>query len=470
MADLLKITTPLIHKQAVPSAASSTDPTVPFHLSDVAPITKPQGKNGAMGQSTGTLVQEEPASILTTLLKDPGVTVSFLRNIAMLQEMISLLPANNHAVTHEIRQLYEQLLIRPDRIVPELILQEKASTRFKGDLFDFLRELAGSQASPDIRAGVANLLKALNGALGKKEILDSVANNLQSLSRNLSASPILVKQIDHLAARFRQDDASANFTELKQKTLQLMHDVESSILYTPAMAKAIPLIIYNLSRFQDNPDCLHEALQALLALLKDHDSKAALLSRMKTFQIQEDNFRRLDQDSKVMKALTELIGTPAEEEASVLLNSEKIDSIIKSLLSSPCNYTPLLHFVIPVQAQGLKAFAELWIDPQDDRKTSSADHDLRSRPMHVLIVFDIEEIGQFEAELHLAGETVDLTLLCPPDHVQAYATGYDNIRSALAASNYQPGEIRIGRLERIRSLMEVFQSLVYKRTGVNVKI
>jgi hypothetical protein len=469
MADLLKITTPLIHKQAVQSAAQAADPTVPFHLSDVSPITKPQGKNGSMGQSTGTLIKEDGPSILVSLLRDPAVTICFLRNITMLQEMISLLPANNHAVTQEIRQLYERLLISPDRIVPELILQENAATRFKGDLFDFLRELEGTPASPDIRTGVANLLKALNGALSKQEILNSVANNLKYLSRELSASPVLAKQIEHLATRYRQTDASVNFPELKQKTLHLMHEIENSILYSPKIAKAIPMVMYNLSRFQDNPDCLREALQMLLNQLSRFESKTDLVSRMKAFSIPETKDVEQKEDSKVMEALAGLIGSHAEEEASGILNSEKIDSIIKSLLSSPCNYTPLLHFVIPVQVQGLRSFAELWIDPQDDSKAGRHDDALRKN-IHVLIVFDIEGIGQFEAEMHFFRKTIDLTLLCPPAHVQTFAACRNNILQALTAADFHPGEVYIGRLERIRSLIEVFQSLAYKRVGVNVKV
>lgn len=469
MADLLKITTPLIHKQAVQSATQAADPTVPFHLSDVSPITKPQGKNGSMGQSTGTLIKEDGPSILASLLRDPAVTVCFLRNITMLQEMISLLPANNHAVTQEIRQLFEQLLISPDRIVQELILQENAATRFKGELFDFLRGLEGSASSPDIRTGVTNLLKALNGALSKQEILNSVANNLKYLSGELIASPVLAKQIEHLAIRYRQMDAAANFPELKQKALQLMHDIENSILYSPKIAKTIPMVIYNLSRFQDNPDCLHDAVQTLLNQLNRFESKTDLVSRIKAFSIPEKKDGQQKDDSKVMKALAGLIGSHSEEAASGILNSEKIDSIIKSLLSSPCNYTPLLHFVIPVQVKGLRSFAELWIDPHNEGKASQHEDKLRKN-IHVLIVFDIEGIGQFEAEIHFFSDTIDLNLLCPPDHVQSFAARRDNILKALTAANFHPGEVYIGQLERIRSLMEVFQSLAYKRAGVNVKV
>lgn len=66
------------------------------------------------------------------LLKDPAVTVNYLKNIYMLEEIISLLPVNNNTMTQEIRQLFNALLIKPDDIVGELVDQEYASTLFKG--------------------------------------------------------------------------------------------------------------------------------------------------------------------------------------------------------------------------------------------------------------------------------------------------------------------------------------------------
>ena len=68
------------------------------------------------------------------LLKDPAVTVNYLKNIYMLEEIINLLPVNNNTVTQEIRQLFDALLIDPDHIVDELVDQEYASTLFKGEL------------------------------------------------------------------------------------------------------------------------------------------------------------------------------------------------------------------------------------------------------------------------------------------------------------------------------------------------
>lgn len=50
----------------------------------------------------------------------------------------------------------------------------------------------------------------------------------------------------------------------------------------------------------------------------------------------------------------------------------------------------------------MKAFSELWIDP-DDREASAKDGGDGSH-IHILITFDIEGIGQLEAEFMVSGK------------------------------------------------------------------
>jgi len=469
VADILKITTPLVSKNVIQPSKQTTDPTIPFNLGDVTKVIKPQGGSELLSQNSGTLVNDEAPSILANLLKDPAVTVSFLKNIFMLQEMIALLPANNNTVTEEIQQLFGQLLISQDLIVPELVRQENSSTAFKGGLFNFLRKLSMDAPSPETKAGIANLLKALNGALSKRDILDSIANGLQFLSKELLASPTLAKQLDLLSANFRQKEAIGKFSDLKQETLSLLHEVEGSILYSPKIAKIVPIIIYNLSRFQDNPDFLRESINDLLMIMDNKEQKAELVALLKESSLPIDNFSSEEKHSKVMRVLAEIIGKQTGDPAINIMNSDKIEKIIHSLLSSPCNFTPLLHFVIPVQFEGIRSFAELWIDPNSGEKTDLS-KDGFSENVHMLIVFDIEGIGQFEAELFLVRQMIRFTLLCPPAYLTEFLEAKPRFVKALAGSSYRFSEISIAKLDQVRSLMEVFKSLPYRRTGVNVKI
>ena len=97
--------------------------------------------------------------------------------------------------------------------------------------------------------------------------------------------------------------------------------------------------------------------------------------------------------SRIMDTLAKIIAKQDRETPMNSLNGEKIEKIITSLLSSPCNYTPLLHFVIPVDYQGMKAFSELWIDPKDEGRNGEPGS-REGGHVHVLITLDVPGVDQ----------------------------------------------------------------------------
>ena len=466
MADLLKISTPLLDKTPIqPSKQPAADPSVPFQLTELAKVIKTDPQNSLLQQNNGMVPKDEMPSILMNLLKDPSVTVGFLKNIFMLEEIISLLPVNNTTLTQEIEQLFAQLLVPPEGIAAELVRQETASSSFKGELFDFLRNILKDMPKPEMRFAVSNLLKSLNGQRTRASILQSVANSLGFLSENLSGNANLSEKLQQLAVALRLPDAPAAFTPLKDEILAALKEVQDSILYTPKLQKIVPLIIYNLSRFQDNPDFLNEAVGTLISALDGEEQKELVSALLRKEILLSPGKNAVP--SKVMDVIAKIIGREAAEEELSLLGAEKLEKIVHSLLSSPCNYTPLLHFIIPVEYEDMRSFAELWVDPNsEEAKMAGAGDDC----IHVLVVFDVEGIGRFEAELFTKGMSMVLSLLCPAAYVPAFKGLETTLARVVGTTGYTLRETSIGKLERQRSLMDVFKTLPYKRTGIDVKI
>ena len=86
-----------------------------------------------------------------------------MKNIYLLQELIKLLPVNNKPLTQEIQQLFDQLMVAPEDIADEMMRQENASTSFKGEMFDFLRELLSQNPKQEgLRQATVYFLKAFN--------------------------------------------------------------------------------------------------------------------------------------------------------------------------------------------------------------------------------------------------------------------------------------------------------------------
>jgi hypothetical protein len=88
----------------------------------------------------------------------------------------------------------------------------------------------------------------------------------------------------------------------------------------------------------------------------------------------------------------------------------------------------------------------------------------------MLLVFDIETVGQFELEIFSRDKNLELSLLCPENYTDIFMEASSSFRECVKFSEYSIKEIKIGKLEKSRSLVQVFKTLPYKRTGINVKI
>lgn len=163
MADMLRITTPITNKNVVQPTKEHVDSnTLPFDMQDTSKIIKTTADSELLKQNNGNIDKDTAPTLLMDLLKDPSVTVSFLKNIFLLQEIVSLLPLNNQPITEEIENLFNALLVKPEDIEKEMIRQENSSTSFKGELFNFLRDVLNEQKGNDAKQAVATLLKAMN--------------------------------------------------------------------------------------------------------------------------------------------------------------------------------------------------------------------------------------------------------------------------------------------------------------------
>lgn len=471
MADILRITTPLVNRTQGMEPKGDMALNGQFDLQQIAKVVKTNPQTELLKQNNGMVEREETSALLMNMLKDPAVANATLKNIFALQEMIKLLPVHNRTFTEEIEQLFKQLMIQPDEIGGELQRQEFDSSSFKGELFDFLRaELEAHPGQNDLQSATLNFLRSLTLTASRQEILGSVANDLQFLSGAVAPSKALSAALAQLASQFRAEDAPERFTDLKGQALALFGQLEDSLLFSPKLEKVVSIALYNLSRFNDNPHYLRESTAMLLSQLHGDDKREALTRMLHGFldEVPEGAAKSGGRTS-VMDVLAKILETQLRDEDLVLVNAEKMEKIIHSLLSSPCNFTPLLHYVIPVQYQDTQAFAEIWINPhgnEDDRSRRGGDEEA----VHMLLVFDIAGIGHMELELYVQNNMVDFSLLCPPAYVAAYKTMESDLRRSIRNTEYQFGDIRFDKLERPRSLMDVFKSLPYKRTGVDVRI
>lgn len=489
MSDFLRITTPLVNKNQAVAPKPGIESAGVLNVASATKVLQTHNQSEILKQNNG-LLEEGTPTLLLNLLKDPGVTATYLQNIGMLEELYKLLPANNKTVTAEIENVFDALLLSPDGLAGEMKSQENASTAFKGQLFDFLRDVSAQNAeNPEAQTAIARFLRAVYSTGSQRDILDSVANNLTFLRSELSGNSAFIKQLDALIEGFVSENANANFPQLKAETLAFVKQMENSVFYDPKLAKTLSILTYNLSRFNANPDYVTETAfrlrqylttaqrQEFLELLDAYLSKRSLqTANSATLPEGLDGSALLAQNaaslqekgSAVMDQLVDMITKQTSSGKMSVADSLKMEGMLHSLLSSPCNFTPLLHFILPVQYEDMRSFAEVWINPESDE--TDMPEGAGSGGMHILMVIDVDTVGRFEAEFYVYNNTVDLNLYCPKGSEAGYENMMKGIPKLFYGTDYHLGKTQVAPFEKTRSLMEVFKSLPYRRVGVDVKI
>ncbi len=485
MADIAKVTTPITNKNIISNVKEhrSAD-SAALDFQDLGKVLKSAPDSALLQQNTGNIDQQKPPALMMDLLTDPQVAVGYIRSIMLLQEIVALIPQQNQAFTEEIEQLFSQLQLAPEELAEEMVQQENASTAFKGELFDFLRNVLQEQPSPDTQKAVLQFLKAVNLETSREDILHAVSGSFSYLSEAFAPSKALSAQLADVAAQFAkgvppkqtQPDGTetGGFAQLQRAAGKVLGDVERSILVTDRTSRLISMVRYNLSRYNDNTELLGSASNVLMGLLEEGD-KPKLLQMLYQHltQHQLTQADRLPEEaaplsgSKVMNVLTEILEKQTGNPALRQMKADSMEGIVHSLLSSPSNFTPLLHFILPVQDENTNAMAEMWINPDEDTVDARGNPD---SAVHLLLVFEIDRMGRFETELYVKDKEIRMSMFCPPAMTEMIGGMASTFRDCARASDYRMKEISIQTLARTRSLVDVFPALPQKRTGIHVRI
>ena len=141
MADLLKVMTPVINKNQPVQPNMPTDAPGILNIQNTEKVIQTHNQTNLSQEHNNGLENSSAPAMLLSLLKDPAVAASYLKNISFLEEIFKLLPANNRSMTAEIEQLFGGMMMNEQEIAPEMMRQGETATLLRGELFDFLRQI-----------------------------------------------------------------------------------------------------------------------------------------------------------------------------------------------------------------------------------------------------------------------------------------------------------------------------------------
>lgn len=264
------------------SGSNTPQGAEPFSVNGVNPVQRPASvtqKGGANGAENSNISGTPAGSLGVPAAKDPSMAVETLHDV-FSGDLLENAKLNGYTeLVGELDDLTKAIYINPDKLMNEILTQEKDNTVFSGNkLFDILRSVS-AQSGEDTKELVASLLKSLNYLMSRNEIIQAVKSNIGFLADYFGKGTTLSKNLAQLFQKWDTGNPAGNFDALKNETAALMKTIEGSLQNDARTEVLVPLVTHNLSRYNTNEYMMKESFSQLMSQIpsssvRDELSKA----------------------------------------------------------------------------------------------------------------------------------------------------------------------------------------------------
>lgn len=171
--------------------------------------------------------------------------------------------------------------------------------------------------------------------------------------------------------------------------------------------------------------------------------------------------------SSTLDSLTDFIEENINHPALKSLDSFNAANLLQSLLNAPGVFTPLAHYILPLDVDGTKAFGELWVDNDENNPNNTPS---TQRNYHLFLTFDVESIGRFELDMYALGDEVNIALLYPNRFEKQIEPMKERVNKIVRSCGYSTRTFETAPLKKPHNLVEIFPKITEKRTSLNTRV
>jgi len=277
MAQIPQINNPITAKNYNYSPRPQDENTEPFDIVKLTGVGGSGSSGDAAVKSRLEMGNRELIPLQVQVAKDPTMAVETLKDLLNVEVLNQALITGHTELYGKLEDLAKELYVTPEELVQEIQNQEQQNTMFSGhEFYDVLREVAQTTTDPATKELIGNLLKSLNFAQNKNEILGALRANLKFLSDYYSPNEKLSAKLLDLSREWGAQDSEKYFDYLKGETLNILKDVSGSLLNDDKTQMLIPLIVHNLSRYNNSPYMCKEYFSLLLTQISSGTLRESL--------------------------------------------------------------------------------------------------------------------------------------------------------------------------------------------------
>lgn len=277
---------------------------------------------------------------------------------------------------------------------------------------------------------------------------------------------LLAAGAKHMVERIPEDTLmrSLSSIDFSEGTDALRKALGSVIPNTPAMRSALETLFSDLEKTEDLDRMVNHLNTILENIGKEDSDSMVMLAQGLNSALSEmaASGKYSCTVSTSMETLANFMVKNIDDTFLQSLSGLDKNDMVQNMLTAPGVFAPLIHQFVPLDAFGLKAFGELWLDPKSEENGAKGSH--------MFLCFDIEDEGYFELEIYEHNMNLDIKLLCPESSYKTFDQVKDKIPTIAAAGGYRVAAASVGPCIHKRTLDKVFPKLNEQKTGLNVKV
>ena len=471
MANILKVTTPPSQSYENSPKGNPTQINNPNikNIIDPSKVTRSDFKNDFEDPNSNLAPHYESnfGKFIQLIKNSPGL-MDLLPQIFFGRMETLISSGINQGFAAEIASYMEMLKMNPEEFAAFLKSQLEGSVDFKGIFFGELRNLLSSGVSAEFKNNLLVFLKKYNDMASTQRILNSISQNLKNILSSMpkSESDEIAGFIKSLNLNASPGDVNQNLALLKGEIIPRVAQYISRFHDFGPVRNFVTLLTLDVSRYENsNRDDVLQALKSLSSFGSFRERFGvlddAILNSLLEKLLQEKNSASLPS----IDTLASIIQRGVEGQAGYE-NKLVFQNVMQSILINSSVYMPLLHALIPVEMFGKLMFSEIWVDPDDKRKSESDSE----RSIKLLLKFDIENIGFFDMIVCMSGKELDIQLYYPEKMDKSQKMIQKNISDIVENNGLKFKSLQMAKSNKRLTINEVFPQILERRNNINVTI
>ena len=370
-------------------------------------------------------------------------------------------------LTQEIARFLELIKMSPAELLEMLRGQQGQNLKFTGPFFDVLRQLVNSNAPTDLKIAILDFLRKYDSLTSSQHILNNILANLKNIASNIPASQsaLLNGMIEKLSQEEMMGNNPKNLEILKNEIMPFLARYISMTKDLGAVRNLIAILTLNVARYEAGTK------ESFIQALRELTSYSEMSKFMRGMSV--DDLAALlakagqNRGNELVDRLISIIARGMGGEAGAQ-SKAVFQNIVTSILINESVYMPLLHFTLPANVSGGMFFSELWIDPNAEKE--GGEEGGGGKAVKLLVKFDIRDVGFFESIILLQNKSVDMELYYPEKYKEREIEMKDALTEIMARNELSFRSLFLARVEKPKTITEVFPKIYERRNAINVAV